>query len=67
MAECITQPVGEYTATTGREFQLPVAHLPGNANLPIGDFRHANREIGVPGLSVAKLGCPAYAMIRFDI
>ena len=23
---------------------------PGNANLPIGAFRDANREIGVPGL-----------------
>jgi len=23
--------------------------FPGNANLPIGDFRNANREIGVPG------------------
>ncbi len=22
---------------------------PGNANLPIGGFRYANREIGVPG------------------
>ena len=24
--------------------------LPGNANLPIGGFRSANREIGVPGV-----------------
>src|SRR6266849_3981726 len=24
--------------------------IPGNANLPIGDLRNANREIGVPGI-----------------
>jgi hypothetical protein len=27
----------------------------------------ANREIGVPGLPVAKLVCPAYAMTRVEI
>jgi len=32
----------------GAEEACP-AQRPGNANLPIGDLRHANREIGVPG------------------
>jgi hypothetical protein len=26
-----------------------LSNQPGNANLPIGGFRNANREIGVPG------------------
>jgi hypothetical protein len=38
--------------------------LPGNAILLNGVAHSANREIGVPGLHVAKLSCPAYAIIR---
>jgi hypothetical protein len=35
--------------------------LPGNANLPIGAFRHANREIGVPGLRLGiRSACMRY-------
>ena len=37
----------------------------GNANLPIGDFRDANREIGVPGLK-AHFQAGAYAGWRRD-
>ena len=28
--------------------------FPGNANLPIGGFRSANREIDVPGFNLIK-------------
>jgi hypothetical protein len=40
---------------------------PGNAILLNGVGQNAKREIGVPGLSVAKLCRSAYAMIRFEI
>ncbi len=34
----------------GNQLRKPHWLKPGNANLPIGGVRHANREIGVPGL-----------------
>jgi hypothetical protein len=79
VAECITQPDSAYTAThlsglsgcrepiqSGWAKNHPVM-LSGNAILLNGVSQTANREIGDPGLPVAKLTCPAYAMIRLEI
>jgi hypothetical protein len=38
----------------GDRWNFPEASLPGNANLPIGGFRNANREVGVPGFQPTR-------------
>jgi len=70
--------VREYTLSA-REFRLAVTQLGREGKGTSRDFawerhspewrgsKNANREIGVPGLLVAKLGGPAYAMIRREI
>jgi hypothetical protein len=35
-----------------RQIAAAVPYRPGNANLPIGGFPPANREIGVPGVAL---------------